>query len=293
MGGDARAARDRGTAGAHAIAHEAPDAAGFSDRRVRFGSVAERYDTARPGYPQAVIDALVRFAGIDAGGRVLEIGAGTGQATAQLAGIGLQVLALEPSAEMVEILRRRFSPPLASGSVEVTQSELESAALAPEAFDLVFAASTWHWLAERTRWERALYALRHGGTVAAVWHWPLWRRTALRDELDAVYAASGAPLARMGAMIEYEPALEPLRADWLADAPDPGSLLDACGVEQEWAETYTTARYVALINTYADHIELSAPVRARLDAGIADVIDRAGGTIVLPYRTFLLMAHRR
>jgi hypothetical protein len=57
--------------------------------RETFDAAAERYDRARPGYPAAMFDDLADLAGVGPGCRVLEIGSGTGQATAPLAGAGV------------------------------------------------------------------------------------------------------------------------------------------------------------------------------------------------------------
>ena len=56
--------------------------------RTTFGSVAEQYDRARPTYPAAVFDDLVELSALGAGGRVLEIGPGTGKATSSWRGAG-------------------------------------------------------------------------------------------------------------------------------------------------------------------------------------------------------------
>lgn len=49
--------------------------------RDTFDEAADLYDRARPRYPQALVDDLVRAAGLGPGSRVLEIGPGTGQLT--------------------------------------------------------------------------------------------------------------------------------------------------------------------------------------------------------------------
>src|SRR5262249_682032 len=53
--------------------------------RQTFGTVAERYDRARPTYPAGVYDDLAALAAVPPGGRILEIGPGTGKATVELA----------------------------------------------------------------------------------------------------------------------------------------------------------------------------------------------------------------
>ena len=50
-----------------------------------FDKVAEAYDRARPGYPESMFDDLITHKNIHEGSRVLEVGAGTGQATLLLA----------------------------------------------------------------------------------------------------------------------------------------------------------------------------------------------------------------
>ena len=45
-----------------------------------FGSVVDRYDTARPGYPPELADAIAGYHG-STPSRVVEIGAGTGKGT--------------------------------------------------------------------------------------------------------------------------------------------------------------------------------------------------------------------
>ena len=70
-----------------------------ADRAVRarsFGAAADAYERARPTYPEAAVDWL-----LPAGARtVLDLGAGTGKLTRSLAARGLEVIAVEPLAEM-------------------------------------------------------------------------------------------------------------------------------------------------------------------------------------------------
>ena len=53
--------------------------------RATYDEAALLYDQARPGYPEALFDDMVSLSGIPPGGRILEIGCGTGQATVPLA----------------------------------------------------------------------------------------------------------------------------------------------------------------------------------------------------------------
>src|ERR1051325_8579807 len=71
-------------------------------RRVSFDANAELYDAVRPSYPDALADDVIARAGR----RILEIGAGTGKATAVFARRGASIVAIEPGPSMAAVLRR-------------------------------------------------------------------------------------------------------------------------------------------------------------------------------------------
>ena len=143
-------------------------------RAQSFGSAAETYERYRMGYPDELVNAVLRYAGrpVDS---ALEVGAGTGKATAVFAGRGIEVTALEPDLEMARVLARttRGLP------VQVVVSTFE-AFPADRGFDLLYAAAAWHWTDPATRWSRAAELLVPGaswpcsaaGTAAAIGSWP-------------------------------------------------------------------------------------------------------------------------
>jgi tRNA1(Val) A37 N6-methylase TrmN6 len=77
-------------------------------RKRSFDAAARLYDKFRPGYPEPLFDDLVQLSGIPAGGRILEIGPGTGQATLPLAGRGFSILGLELGASMARLCRKNL-----------------------------------------------------------------------------------------------------------------------------------------------------------------------------------------
>ena len=62
-------------------------------RTSPFDDVADLYDAIRPGYPEALFDALVQAANLAAEARLLEIGPGPGKATLPLARRGYHITA--------------------------------------------------------------------------------------------------------------------------------------------------------------------------------------------------------
>ena len=115
----------------------------MTDYRATFDEVAELYDEVRPGYPPAIIDAVLEFAGLPEGGRILEIGPGTGQLTLPLAKRGYELLGLELGSRLAEVARRNLAG-FSNATVLTTSFE----AWEPEenAFNLVVSAQAFHWV---------------------------------------------------------------------------------------------------------------------------------------------------
>ncbi len=235
---------------------------------------------------------MLAYTGAGPGARALEIGAGTGQATAQFAWRDLRVHVLEPSAEMAALIVEKFEDSGLEVTIEV--AGLESAQLEADSFDLVFAATSWHWLEPETRWRLVSRTLRPGGAVAAFWNWPHWRETELREELDGAYERSGASLQELAPMmIDLQLDAAALAREWLADAPDPEAFTDTRLATYRWSMLCSSTEYVGLLGTYADHLALDADVRERLFRDIIGLIDAHGGAITLRHSTQLLVARAR
>jgi SAM-dependent methyltransferase len=128
-----------------------------------FNEVAELYDRVRPTYPDALFEDLVAITGLDGRSALLEVGCGTGQATRSLAKLGCSVTAVEPGAELAALARRNLDT---FGNVNVERSSFEQWDDGGRRFDVVVAASSWHWVDPSIGWRRAHQLLRSGGWMA-------------------------------------------------------------------------------------------------------------------------------
>jgi len=185
-------------------------------RRWTFDEAAELYDRARPRYPSALFDDLGDLAGIGPGARVLEIGPGTGQATVPLAERGCRVVAVELGAGLAAVARRNLAP---FPAVEVVTGAFEDWPLPPEPFDVVLAATSFHWMDPAVRVAKAADALRPGGALATV----ATHHVAGGDE--SFFAAAQDCYERWDP--ETPPGGAPLRA--AADIPSSSEELDRSG----------------------------------------------------------------
>jgi SAM-dependent methyltransferase len=154
-----------------------------SDRqllRTTFEEVADLYDRARPEYPASLFDDLVTLCGLAGGGRILEIGCGTGQATLPLARRGLEIVCVELGERLAELARRKLAP---FPAVEVVNASFETWEPREAAFDAVVAFTAFHWIEPAVRYEKASRLLREDGSLAVV-----MTHTVLPDDGDPFWA---------------------------------------------------------------------------------------------------------
>src|SRR5690349_15982224 len=124
-----------------------------------FGTDAQRYDRARPGYPEALVARIVTGS---PGPDLLDVGCGTGIAARQFQAAGCEVLGVEPDSRMADFARARGLP------VEV--ATFEGWEPAGRTFDAVTAAQSWHWIDPVAGPRKAAEVLRPRGRLAIFSH---------------------------------------------------------------------------------------------------------------------------
>ncbi len=124
-----------------------------------FGVDAERYDRARPGYPDALVQQIIT---LSPGPGILDVGCGTGIEARQFLAAGCDVLGVEPDARMAEFARRT--------GVEVEVTTFEDWDAAGRTFDAVVAGQSWHWVDPVAGPAKAARVLRPGGLLAVFAH---------------------------------------------------------------------------------------------------------------------------
>jgi SAM-dependent methyltransferase len=123
-------------------------------RADAFGLAADEYHRYRPRYPHSLIVDLVDRHHL----RVLDVGAGTGIASAQFRDAGAEVLAVEPDARMAHVA--------AANGIHVEQATFEDWEPDDRSFDLVVFAQSFHWVQPHAALEKVATLLRPGGRLA-------------------------------------------------------------------------------------------------------------------------------
>ncbi|MGD2102625.1 MAG: class I SAM-dependent methyltransferase [Acidimicrobiia bacterium] len=239
-----------------------------SGRAVIFGDDAVTYDRHRPTYPP---EAIARIFSLVSVAKALEIGAGTGLATKDIARDGLELVCLEPSQDMAEVLRARNLP-----GIEVVESSFEDWAGPKDSFDLLYAAQAWHWVDPASGYEKAHGHLRPGGVLALMWNIPDDRYAPFED----VYADHAPQL-----LAEQDERIKRRDShDWSADLVTSG-FEDVDVFSHRWSATLEAAELRALYSTYSDHMMLPEPGRSELLSALEAKVERMGGSVSLRYHT--------
>lgn len=127
---------------------------------LSFGAQAAAYERGRPSYPPEAIDWLLPSGARD----VLDLGAGTGKLTTRLVERGLDVIAVDPIPEMLDVLSRSLpeTPALLGTAEEIP--------LADDSVDAVLVAQAWHWFDLERAVKEVARVLRPGGRLGLVWN---------------------------------------------------------------------------------------------------------------------------
>src|SRR5579871_492170 len=246
---------------------------GTLERRFTFDGVAELYEAARPGYPEALVERIVQRAGLLPRDRVLEIGGGTGKATRPFAERGYRVVALEPGSNLISVARRSLAD---FPNVEFIASTFEDWPLEPAGFKLVFAAQSFHWIAPEVRFSKTASALAPGGTLAVFGNTALPLGSPLRDAVTPLYERFAPHLAGLD-----------LGPGWYRPGGVLSRLLDdlppTFGAPSHdgyaWSRSHTAASYVDDLRTVSAFQILPQIQREELLSAIAEAVIAQGGTL--------------
>ena len=259
--------------------------------RTTFDGAATLYDEVRPGYPEDLFEDVVSFSGLEPGGRILEIGCGTGQATVPFARRGYRILCVELGENMAAVARRNLE---GYPQTEVCTGAFEDVPLQEGAFSLATSATAFHWLDPEVAYSKVATALRDGGSLALFWNVHV-HSDADEDFFDAAQKIYEREAPEIVGPEDYKGLSRPEEIpDRTAEIEDSGLFGDVIRRTYRRDVPYDSRGYLRVLSTYSGHRNLSDDTRARLFRGIADLIDtRFGGRIVKGYLTTLYVARRR
>lgn len=242
---------------------------------------AERYDRARPSYPDALVQRIVVAS---PGSNVLDVGCGTGIEARQFQAAGCTVLGVEPDARMAEFARRN--------GLDVEVATFEAWEPAGRTFDAVIAGQSWHWVDPVAGAAKAAHVLRPGGWLAVFGH-----------VFEPPPEVAGAFAAAYRRVVPDSPfahpagrsALDVYQAGFTKFAEGIREVVEFSDPEQwrfDWERSYTREQWLDLLPTTGGLTRLPPDKLAEVlnDVGVA--IDAIGGGFTMPYTTLATAAAR-
>ncbi|MGY2121122.1 class I SAM-dependent methyltransferase [Nocardia gipuzkoensis] len=253
----------------------------FQRMAVSFGVDAQRYDQARPGYPDALVARIL--AGTP-GTDVLDVGCGTGIAAGQFQAAGCTVLGVEPDVRMADFARAR--------GLRVEAATFEAWQPGDRMFDAVIAAQSWHWVDPVAGTAKAAAVLRPGGRLAIFGH--VYEPPAEVAEPFAAAYRRVAPDSPLSGQPARRP-LELYRAGYAKIADQIRETEQFGDPEQwrfDWQQSYTRDQWLAFLPTTGGLTRLRPDQLAEILDAVGNAIDSLGGSFTMDYTTLAATAAR-
>lgn len=246
-----------------------------------FGVDAERYDRARPRYPD---DLIRRVVAASPGPGVLDVGCGTGIEARQLRAAGCDVLGVEPDPRMADFARR--------GGLEVEVATFEAWEADGRMFDAVVSGTAWHWVDPVAGATRAARMLRPGGLLAPFWH-VFQLPPGVAEAFVTAYqrVVPDSPFT-FQADRQGPEAYQPI----LTRAAD--GIREASGFDEpeqwrfDWARSYSRDELLDLLPTQGHLTRLPTDKLSVVLDEVGAAVDASGGRVTMPYTTLAVVAVR-
>ena len=243
-----------------------------------FDTVASTYEKLRPGYVEELYRMLFEYIPIGESSNVVEIGSGGGQATFPILNTGCKLTAVEYGEQFSELLKDKFKE---YHNFSVITGKFEDTAFEENVFDLVFSASAFHWIPEKTGYEKVFSMLKSGGVFARFANHPYRDKgnPALSKEIDDIYDEYYNKFHNKTRQVLTEYSEE--QAKERAMIAGKYGFTDIRYALFHRERVFSGKEYIQLLGTYSDHIAIEETIRTKFFSKIEEAIDHHGGTITI------------
>lgn len=148
-----------------------------------FDIFANNYDDVRPGYPAQMYNDIQKICAVSDQSNLLEIGAGSGIATVELAKLNCRIIGIEPGSNLVVIAKQKTAEYSNVEIREVMFEEFET----KEKFNTILALTSFHWISEYMKYKKVFDLLDDNGSFVLVWNSFFQSDSPVAQEINALY----------------------------------------------------------------------------------------------------------
>ena len=249
-----------------------------------FNDAPEDYQASRPTYCPQLYRDLLMYQPIGPQNCVLEIGMGTGKATGPMLETRCRLIALEPGKALAEAAKRKFQQ---YENLVIEQKTFQDYACDEGTFDLIYAATAFHWIPEEYGYRRVFELLKEGGAFVrfAYRAGEDQKRPEMRAEIRSAYEKC----PTMSRRKRPDATAEARRLSQLASQY---GFADTMNKTYHWTKDFTADGYMRLLKTYPDHMVLPQAEREVLFSDIHHAIEKHGGVITVHYTADMQLARK-
>jgi SAM-dependent methyltransferase len=229
------------------------------------------YDELRPEYAPEAVAWVAERCGLGPGSIVVDLAAGTGRLSGRFVELGVDVIAVEPAANMRAILEERFP------TVRAIVAMAESMPLDDQAIDAVVVGNAFHHFDRDAAMAEIHRILRPGGALALFWAWP--------DEEEQLRIPGVRAIYEVVEGVRGESVIAAAHQTW-AELPVSVEGFDPFERGEFPAmHVLPAARLADLYATSSDIVSMPAPTRAWLLDRVTQLSRGLPETLHLPQRT--------
>lgn len=257
---------------------------GANSLKQTFDEVAILYNAVRPRYPEALFSTLIDITNLGANAKLLEIGAGTGQATKPLAEDGFQITAIELGSSLAEVAKQELRD---YTNVQVINTSFEEAEFLPRTFDLVFAATSFHWIDPSVKYSKTHELLKDSGNLAII------HTHHVSDEKGDRFFYDSQPIYERYNFLDNPKPILPTNKELKPDEINEHLFRLVHFQLFPIVLTYTAKNFAKLLNTYSNHLAADKKTQQLFYQEIEDFInERFQGKIDKHFSMSLTVAQK-
>lgn len=257
-----------------------------ANRNNWYSNVVQAYDHTRPRYPDAMIARMQQSACLQTPKVLLEIGAGPGIASVELAKLGLSMLCLEPSLAACKLAQEKCK---AYPQVKFINTTFEEWELTPKKFDAIIAATSFHWVAPGIRTQKTAAALKDDGSLILLWNTPPQTSYEVFQSIADIYQVHAPELANYESLQGYHKSLGKMGQELI----DSGYFTNLVEEQLVNEVTYSVDDYLTLLSTLSPYIRLKAQQRDDLFVELSKNLKlNHGDQLELSYLSMLQIARK-